>query len=235
MTPCIRNVLSRQSHRHRADAVQQRQAGAGEGEGPPLGLGFCFLVMECSGVKSQAGDTTWGTGESLPRCALPRKSLETPACHHFPDSCVLGQVLCPSQPQSLTSQRGCHHPPPPKSQQRVTHRPGLPCSCVPVGGERISQSQSCRGPETKDHSPRNLVLKVRLGWARSSQYSRHLPQNDNLSYFPQTHSHKKKKSQMWRDTWNPHPGEAPWPASMAESGVPGLLRDPASKNKVGST
>lgn len=70
MTPCIRNVLNRQSHRHKADAAQQRQAGAGEGEGPSLGLGFCFLVMECSGVESQAGDTTWGTWESLPRCAL---------------------------------------------------------------------------------------------------------------------------------------------------------------------
>lgn len=78
----------------RCGSAEAGGGGVGEGEGPSLGLGFCFLVMECSGVKSQAGDTTWGTWESLPRCALPRKPLKIPACHHFPDSCVLGQVLC---------------------------------------------------------------------------------------------------------------------------------------------
>lgn len=79
MTPCIRNVLNRQSHRYKADGSPEAGrgggsvwggtggrgggrrggaavGGAGGGDGLFLGLGFCLLVMECSGVESWAGD-----------------------------------------------------------------------------------------------------------------------------------------------------------------------------------
>lgn len=146
------------------------EAGAGEGEGLSLGLGFCFLVMECSGVESQPGDTTWGTWKSLPRLC-PRKPLKTPACHHFPTSCVLGQVLCPFRPQSLTSQRGCHRPPasvPAKSDSLA--RAALLFACLWEGRGGYPSLKAAETQRLRTIAQETLSQKSNWDGRWSSQY-----------------------------------------------------------------
>ena len=46
-------------------------------------------------------------------------------------------------------------------------------------------------------------------------------------------THIKKKARCSRDVCNPSLEEAPWPASLTESGAPDSLRDPASKKSGG--